>query len=320
MPLTSNEQYKLSEYLARVASHYYLEGKTQSEISEEFGISRQKVQRLLRKARELGIVEVKINSLPSDSLDLERKLKNHFNLKNVIVASSHPNEEERRHSVANAAGNYLECHLSDDMVVAVGMGRNTGELPEFFHPRNKINCTFVSAMGGSPHVGESINPNSICQRLAENSKGRSMNLYVPAFVESAEVRDILFAQEAVGPVLAQAKQADVAIMGIGTPSGDATLVRMDCLSISEALRLATNGAVGDLLGDYFRKDGQMIASDLKRRLVGLTLNDLRHIPTVIAVVSEKGKSKAILGALRTGIIHILITESENAKEVLQMIN
>ena len=320
MPQTLSEEDDFSEFITRVASRYHLEGKTQSEVSKEFGISRQKVQRLLRKAREIGIVEMKIRPLTSISLDLEGRLKTHFKLKDVIVAASQPSEEERRHSVARAAASYLERHLSDGVVVAVGMGRNTGELPDFYHPHNKIDCTFISAMGGAPHVGESINPNDICQRLAKNSKGRSMHLYAPAFVESVEVRDILFAQEAVGPILAQAKQADIAIVGIGTPSDDATLVRMDCLSVSEALRLAVNGAVGDLLGDYFKEDGQMIASELKRRLVGLSLHDLRHIPTVIAVVSEKGKCKAILGALRTGIIHILITESENAKKVLQMIN
>jgi DNA-binding transcriptional regulator LsrR (DeoR family) len=39
----------------------------------------------------------------------------------------------------------------------------------------------------------------------------------------------------------------------------------------------------------------------------------------MAVVSEKGKAKAILGALRTGVIHILVTESDNAMEVVRMI-
>ncbi|MBL7210813.1 MAG: hypothetical protein ISS61_00380 [Desulfobacteraceae bacterium] len=42
--------------------------------------------------------------------------------------------------------------------------------------------------------------------------------------------------------------------------------------------------------------------------------------TVIAAVSKEGKSKAILGALRTGVIHILITDSDNALEVLRMID
>jgi DNA-binding transcriptional regulator LsrR (DeoR family) len=38
------------------------------------------------------------------------------------------------------------------------------------------------------------------------------------------------------------------------------------------------------------------------------------------MVNEKGKPKAILGALRTGVIHILITDPGNAMEVLRMID
>ena len=308
------------EFLTNMASLYYLEGKTQVEVARALGLSRQKVQRLLRQARDLGIVEIKIRSLTAVSLDLEKKLKNNFGLQNAFVAASFPDENERRRSVAKAAAGYLERYLSDGMVVTVGMGRNTGEIPEFYHPSRSINCTFVSAMGSSPHVGESINPNDICQRLAAKSGGRAFHLHAPAYVESEGVRDILYAQEAVGPILKKAKKADIAIVGIGTPSEDATLVRMDCISTIEARQLAKSGAVGDLLGTFFNEDGRLIDPEEHVHLVGLTLENLRSIPTVIAVVSEKGKSKAILGALRTGVIHVLVTDSDNAMEVLRKIN
>ncbi len=110
------------------------------------------------------------------------------------------------------------------------------------------------------------------------------------------------------------------MVGIGTPTDDATLVRMDCISPTEAKRLANSGAVGDVLGAYFDADGRLIDPGEHGHLVGLTLEDLRSIHTVIAVVSEKGKSKAILGALRTGVIHIIITDSDNAMEVMRMLN
>ena len=315
-----DEKHSFFEFLTRMASHYYLEGKTQIEVARTLGISRQKVQRLLRQARELGIVEINIRSLNSVLLDFEKQLKSQFKLKDVIVAASHPAETERRQSVARAAAGYLEHHLADGMVVTVGMGRNTGEIPNFYHPSRSINCTFVSAMGSSPHVGESINPNDICQKLAANSKGRAIHLHAPAYVENKQVRDILFAQEAVSPILNKAKKADIAVVGIGTPSDDATLVRMDCISLPEAKKLANGGAVGDVLGVYFDVEGRLIDPDMHGHLVGLTLEDLLNIHTVIAVVSEKGKSKAILGALRTGVIHVLITESDNAMEVMRMLN
>ena len=53
----SDEKRNFFEFLIRLASLYYLEGKTQAKVAQELGISRQKVQRLLQQARELGIVE-----------------------------------------------------------------------------------------------------------------------------------------------------------------------------------------------------------------------------------------------------------------------
>ena len=40
---------------------YYLEGKTQNEIAKELYLSRPKVSRLLKKARDLQIVDITIN-------------------------------------------------------------------------------------------------------------------------------------------------------------------------------------------------------------------------------------------------------------------
>ena len=39
------------ELLARIAHRWYVDDRTQSEIAQEFGLSRPKVQRLLRRAR-----------------------------------------------------------------------------------------------------------------------------------------------------------------------------------------------------------------------------------------------------------------------------
>lgn len=304
------------EFLTRLASMYYLEGKTQAQVAEQLNISRQKVQRLLGQCREQGIVEITVRTLPM--LDLEKRLREAFGLQEVILASPSSDDAQRRHSVARAAAGYLERRLKGGMTAAVGMGRNTGELPDYFHPPREIKCTFVSAMGSSPHVDQSINPNDIAAKLAANCGGESMALLAPAYVESPQVRDILLAQEAVGPALARAQKADLALVGVGAPAQDATLVLMECLSPKESRRLGEKGAVGDILGAHFDQQGRMIPSEMHGRLVGLTLEDLRDIETVVAVVSEKNKARAILGALRTGAIQVLITDSDNGQEVMRL--
>jgi deoxyribonucleoside regulator len=306
------------ELLARIAHRYYADGRTQEEIAREFALSRPKVQRLLERARWSGIVDIRIEAPPWLNLDLETRLRSTFGLTDAIVAPSRPDPQSQREAVARSAARYLERRLRDGAVVAVSHGRDTGEVPRFFRPAQRFDCTFVSAMGGSPRVDTPTNPNDICRALAERSGGRAESLFAPAYVESAEMRDRLLEQEAVAHTLRVAAQATVALVGIGDTDDSCTMVRSGCLSLQEIARLRSQGAVGDVLGNYVDAEGALIASPHRSRLVALSVDDLRRIETVVAVVSEAEKPKAILGVLRAGVIDVLVVDEGNARAVLAL--
>jgi DNA-binding transcriptional regulator LsrR (DeoR family) len=311
---SASEQLSL---LARIAHRYYVGNQTQDEIGREFGFSRPKVQRLLDRARQSGIVDIRIAQPAGLNLELEDQLRTAFGLVDAIVAASHDDPEAQREAVVRAAAGYLEMRLQPDAVVAVGMGRNTGGVARFFRPTRRLDRTFVSAMGGSPGVAAPTNPNEICRALAESSGGRAESLYAPAYLESPAVREQLLQERAVAHSLQIAADADVALVGIGGTDDDCTMVRSGCCPLQEMVRLRAQGAVGDILGNCFDIEGRMIASDFSSRLIGLTLADLRRINTVIAIVSERDKTPNILGALRTGVPDVLIVDETNAAEVLR---
>jgi len=304
------------ELLARIAHRYYTDGRTQEEIAAEFSLSRPKVQRLLERARWSGIVDIHIQAPPWLHLQLETRLRDTFRLSDALVSPSRTDPQSQREAVARSAAQYLERRLSDGMVVAVGHGRDTGEVPRFFRPERRLDCTFVSAMGGSPRVDAPTNPNEICRALAERCGGRAESLYAPAYVENGEVRDRLLEQEAVAHTLRVAAQASVALVGIGGTDDDCTMVRSGCLSLDEIAWLRSQGAVGDVLGNYVDVEGRLIASPHRDRLVALSVDDLRRIDFVVAVVSEAEKPLATLGVLRAGVIDVLIVDEGNARTVL----
>jgi deoxyribonucleoside regulator len=304
------------ELLARIAHRYYSDGRTQEEIAREFALSRPKVQRLLERARWSGIVDIHIQAPPWLNLGLETRLRDAFHLSDAIVAPSRPDPQSQREAVARSAARYLERRLRDGAVVAVSHGRDTGEVPRFFHPDRRLDVTFVSAMGGSPRVDTPTNPNDICRALADRCGGRAESLFAPAYVESAEMRDRLLEQEAVAHTLRVAGQATVALVGIGDTDDSCTMVRSGCLSPDEIARLRAEGAVGDVLGNYVDASGSLIASPHSERLVALSVEDLRRIESVVAVVSESEKPKAILGVLRAGVVDVLVVDEGNARAVL----
>lgn len=306
------------ELLARIAHRYYVDERTQQEIAREFALSRPKVQRLLDRARSKGVVDIQIQTPPWLHLDLEDELRATFQLTDAIVGPSRPDPQSQREAVARGAAEYLMRRLHDGSVVTVSHGRDTGEVPRFFRTGRRLDCTFVSAMGGSPRVDAPTSPNEICRALADGCGGRAESLYAPAYVESVEMRDRLLEEDAVAHTLHAAAHANLALVGIGGTDDECTMVRSGCLSTDEIARLRDQGAVGDILGNYVDAEGRPVASPHRDRLIALSIDDLRRIDTVVAVVSEPEKPLAILGTLRADVVDVLIVDAGNARAVLDL--
>jgi DNA-binding transcriptional regulator LsrR (DeoR family) len=78
------------------------------------------------------------------------------------------------------------------------------------------------------------------------------------------------------------------------------------------------GLVGDIIVEFFDLYGRVHETELSPRVVGMRLADLRDVPSVIAVAGSIAKAPAILGALRTGLIHVLVTDNATARRVLDL--
>ena len=98
---------KKQSVLAAVANLYYCSDLTQSQIAERLYISRPKVSRMLKEARELGIVEINIHEPWERNIDYEQKLKNAFGLENIRVVAG-MDSDEGAGKIAEAVSYYLD--------------------------------------------------------------------------------------------------------------------------------------------------------------------------------------------------------------------
>lgn len=306
------------ELLARIAHRYHVDGLTQEAIARERGLSRPAVQRLLERARTRGVVDIHVEAPPWLHLDLEAQLTRTFGLDAAVVSPARADPDAQREEAARAAARDLEARVTDGTTIAISHGRDAAELARFFRPRRPLRCTFVSAMGGAPRVDSPTNPNEICRALADRCDGRAVSLYAPAYVGNSRTRNELLEEDAISETLRLAAGASVALVGIGGIDDDCTMVRSGCFSLEEIERLRGLGAVGDVLGNYVDEAGRPIDSPATSRLIGLSIDDLRRIATVVAVVSEPEKPRALLGVLRTGVVRVLIVDERNARMVLAL--
>ena len=93
------------ELLTRVSYLYYLLDKNQNEISKELGIHRSSVSRMVKQAKEAGIVSIQIKDLNMHRYQREEEIKNKFHLKKVIIVPHIKNtsEEDKNIMLAKAA-------------------------------------------------------------------------------------------------------------------------------------------------------------------------------------------------------------------------
>lgn len=307
------------DLITEVAALYYLDQVTQEELSQRLDISRTKVGRLLRRAREIGVVEIRVHAPSSVGSDLEKEFRTRFGIDRLFVALDNRDSGAQRAAVAGLVANYLNKTLEDEMIVAVGMGRNVSAVAESAYAPTRRDVLFVSAIGGSLRAGEHMNADHICRRMAARFGGESETLYAPALVADPLLREALRSNPTVKQTLDRARRADIALVGVGDVSEDSNMVRMGWFSQEEIVEARLSGAVGDMMGyDFIDIHGQPSPTAIQNRVIGLNITDMHRIPNVIAVASETTKAAGILGALRTGVINTMATSLSLAHTVLNL--
>jgi lsr operon transcriptional repressor len=140
----------------------------------------------------------------------------------------------------------------------------------------------------------------------------------PIMASTAELAAALRAEPTIQQVLKQACGVEYALVGVGTPTADATIVHTGYLNAEDTRGLRERGVVGDILGQFFDASGDVVDLPIHDRRIGIELADLRRIPKVVGVAGGKHKAEAILGALHGGFLDVLVTNELTAIRLLEL--
>ncbi|HEY1843900.1 MAG TPA: transcriptional regulator LsrR [Buttiauxella sp.] len=299
------------ELLARVAWSYYHDGLTQNDIGERLGLPRLKISRLLEKGRQSGVIRVQINSRYEGCLALETELQQKFGLKitRVLPAQNTPAMSTR---LGIGAAQSLMGVLEPGQLLAVGFGETTMSCLQ--HLSGFIGSQQIRLVTLSGGVGPYMTG------IGQLDAACSVSMIpAPLRVSSSQVAEILRRESSIRDVILAATAADVAVVGIGAlnQKREATILRSGYISEGEQLMYARKGAVADILGYFLQADGELVAGlEIHRELLGVTLDDLSHLPTIVGVAGGLEKADAIYAALKGRRINGLVTEEETARAIL----
>jgi len=304
--------------LVNIARLYYIRKMTHQRIASKLGLSRVKATRLLKEAVDKEIVQFKIQGPIGQTFELEEHLEHKLGLSRAIVVPAVDSEAEIYNALGAHGADYLLKELRGNMTIGLCWGRTLNAMMAHLKPSTKKHLNVVSFTGGLAANSRQPNPYDITSAVVERLGATPHYLVVPAIVESAQVRDPVLQEPSAQKVIRWWNKIDMCMMSIGIISkhtGAFYSLEDPALQVKRTKQM---GGVGDMVARPFNIDGEFLRTEFSERTITIDTERLRKIPHLIGIAGGRQKARSILGALRTGVINVLITDETCARKILEL--
>ena len=317
-----SSEYSYSRQLSRIAYLYYIEEVNQATIAKRLGYSKAKVSRLLRQARESGLVEITIHSPKPKVFEIELDLQNQYDIDEALVIPYVSDDFNlTMQAIGKTAADYLLDNLQDGDIVCISGGKAISALVNNLERTKFNNVKIVAATGGvQGHM--SVDVNTLAIDMAQRLNAKAYLLHAPVLVDSIEEHDALISMRQVSEVIEMARKAKIALVGVGSVQPN-TSSYLDMPYINETDRehiLKDYRACSEILAFLIDKEGELCVPEYNERIIGISLEDLKKIPVRIAISGTKSKIRPLKCALKGGYINRLITDEVAAKGIITSFN
>lgn len=301
----------------KVARAYYEDGLTQQEIGNKYGISRIKVSRILSKAIEDKVVQIKIATPDNKHPDLERQIETKYGLKEVVVVDAdNTDTDELISSIGRAAAAYLNSNLQGHEIIGLSWGRALMSLVNSLSAEHMPKLQVVQMLGGLGEPESDFHGADLTRRMAQNFQVKPRLIHAPGIVRTKNICEELINDIQVKNTLTVAARADIALVGLGLFGQDSPLQKSQNILSKEDIGILTSlNVVGDISFRFFDDQGNYVSSEIDQRVLGLSVTEIKKIPRIIGVAGGVNKYKVIKSALKGKLIHVLITDNSTAEKL-----
>lgn len=305
------------DLLVEVAVLYYLENKTQSEISKELFMSRPKVSRLLKRAHELGIVEIKINYKSDAFTLLSKQAQYRFGLENVVVIKTLKDECETIKEIGRAAASELKYHLHDGIKIGMSWGRTVKSMVDHFQPKKLNDIKIIELFGAVQYSDETEEYLSIGYNFSQKVNGTYFPLPSPLYINDTKTRNILLENPVIKNTLNMIEDCDLIVTSLGAVNTNLPQRIWDA-HVDENTRrdLLAKGAEGYLCAHFYDHDGQFIDHELNDNIIGIKTENIKN-NKIMLIAGGLQKIDAIHSVIKGGYIHTLVTDDKTLRSILE---
>nr|WP_120492787.1 sugar-binding transcriptional regulator [Corynebacterium lactis] len=295
---------------------YYGEGLTQSQVADELGVSRPTVSKLLNWGRERGYVSIEIHDPREEASEIGSRMREHYGLAEVRLAQpARSGNSVLLRELGRVGAELLDDLVVDGTMVGVSWGKTMYSVSTQLKQKDVSGVEIVQLKGGMSHSDKSTNDIRTIGAFCHAFHAYARTLPLPVIFDSVETKRIVEQDRFIASVLALGRAVDIAVFTVGAVNEDSLALNLGQLTEQEKELLVARAA-GDACSRFYREDGGVALPEVDARTVGISLADLRRIPTRVLIAGGAKKSRAIDVALKTGLATHLVIDDSTAGRLL----
>ena len=296
---------------------YYQLGFSQEQIARNLFISKSTVSRLIKKAVDLGYVEIKVKSFGEFDELLQETLEKKYNIKCYVLPTLVNQSNVRLNDVCAFAAQKVFSAIEDNENIILPCGKTAEYLAAKLNiPYKKDGVKLCMMNGFVSGSTDSLKAIHIIEKLSDMLGAEGYIMPCPLIMGNKETKDIIMEDPSIKKVNSLIRESSTIVFSVGPfDMRNTYLSELGEDVIKELMSL--QNAAGNLAGRTYDINGREFQTNYSSRLTGLPLRDLKTKQKRICVAVGNYKAKAILGLLRGGFITELYTESETAREILR---
>lgn len=304
-----------TKYIFKVCELYYRDGLSQKEISAELGISRPQVSRIIAIANERNLVTVRFNYPNSFEAHYQDLIKAEYGVDAIVFDLGNASGDAELRLLAGKCADYLTIEIKDGYRVGIMSSRTVKYIADNIPVTKKHGFEYVPLCGGYSGNGIDWNANVIAQEMASKSNGRYYVFTAPNFAKNEDAKNVFVAEPSVRQVLDLIPTCDICLVGIGNIDATSTGSLASGLTKEDLEALSSMNAVSSICSSYLDADGNVLRTSLSDRMIGASIKDIQN-SKVFGIACGVEKTEAIKAVLKGGVIDVIITSLETAKNII----
>lgn len=301
--------------LQKIARMYYVDELNQRDIAQRLHVSVATVSRGLSRAKEQGVVEIRIHGDAEGYAELEDAVETTYGLRECIVVESASHQEGTNARIAEAVSELLARLLEPGDYLGVSWGETLKAVADNLPQTGSGGVDVVPIIGAMGEVETGIYPNAIAARFAQKLGGASYLVNTPAILDTAATSKSMREDGNFVRVLRAWEKVSTLLVGVSGLTEEDSVAKYSILTPEDLASLREQGAVAAMNFTFMDQSGRILESELDDRMIKMDAGWMRAARNTVVIAAGARKAGALAAAFSSGIGSCLVTDVDAATEL-----